>query len=109
MPDSNLPNVDRREFLQAGVVATAAAASLTVGSGSTLAADDAKPDGNKPVLPKRKLGKTGVEVTLLNQGTVGQPAALDRILRPRLSRGGPLLRHRRGLRNAGPSGSSVPG
>ena len=80
MPSSNLPNVDRREFLQAGVAATAAA-TLAAGRGSILAADDAKPDANKPVLPKRALGKTGVEVTLLNQGTVGQPAALDRILR----------------------------
>ena len=76
MPDSNLPSVDRREFLQAGVAATAAAATLAAGRGSALAADDVK-----PVLPMRKLGKTGVEVTLLNQGTVSQPAALDRILR----------------------------
>ena len=45
-----------------------------------LAADD-KGSQNKPVLPKRVLGKTGVEVTLLNQGTVGQPAALERLLR----------------------------
>ncbi len=33
------------------------------------------------MLPKRLLGKTGVEVTLLNQGTVGQPSALERLLR----------------------------
>jgi uncharacterized protein len=78
MSDSNLPGVDRREFLQAGLVATAAAATLGAG---TARADEPKADGNKPVLPKRKLGKTGVEVTLLNQGTVGQPAALDRVLR----------------------------
>ena len=81
MPDSKLPHVDRREFLQAGVAASAVAASLAGGVGSALGADDAKPDANKPVLPKRMLGKTGVEVTLLNQGTVGQPAALDRVLR----------------------------
>ena len=81
MPDSNLPGVARREFLQAGVAATAAAATLAAGGRLALADDDAKGDGNKPVLPKRMLGKTGVEVTLLNQGTVGQPAALDRILR----------------------------
>ena len=34
-----------------------------------------------PVLPKRKLGNTGVEVTLLNHGTVGEPAGLNRLLR----------------------------
>ncbi len=81
MPDTNPPQVDRREFLQAGVAATTVAASLTVGSGAALAADEPKADANKPVLPKRVLGRTGVEVTLLNQGTVGQPAALDRVLR----------------------------
>ena len=79
MPDSNLPGVDRREFLQAGLAATAAAATLSVGAAR--AADDVKPGGNKPVLPTRKLGKTGVEVTLLSQGTVVQPTAMDRILR----------------------------
>ena len=80
MSDSILPGVDRREFLQAGLAATAAAATFGV-AGSAVAADDAKPDGNKPVLPTRKLGKTGVEVTLLNQGTVAQPAAMPVILR----------------------------
>jgi predicted aldo/keto reductase-like oxidoreductase len=79
MPDSNLPGVDRREFLQAGLAATAAVAAL--GAGSAVGADEPKPNDNKPILPTRKLGKTGVEVTLLNQGTVGQPGGLPRILR----------------------------
>ncbi len=79
MSESSFNSLDRREFLQAGVAATAVTASLT-GSASALAADD-KPSQNKPVLPKRVLGKTGVEVTLLTQGTVGQPEALDRLLR----------------------------
>jgi predicted aldo/keto reductase-like oxidoreductase len=78
MPDSNLPGVDRREFLQAGLAATAAVAAL--GAGSAVGADEPKPNDNKPILPTRKLGKTGVEVTLLNQGTVGQPGGLPRIL-----------------------------
>ena len=72
--------MQRREFLQAGVAASAIGASVTAGPASAFAADD-KTGQNKPVLPKRVLGKTGVEVTLLNQGTVGQPAALDRLLR----------------------------
>src|SRR4051794_23453497 len=80
MPDPNPIPVDRREFLQAGVAATAAAATLSAGSGAT-AADEPRADGNKPALPRRMLGKTGVEVTLLTQGTVGQPGALDRLLR----------------------------
>lgn len=80
MSESNLPGVDRREFLQSGLAATAAAATLG-SAGASVGADEPKADGNKPVLPKRMLGKTGVEVTMLNQGTVGQPAALDRLLR----------------------------
>ena len=69
--------MDRREFLQAGVAASAVGAGV---AHRGIAADD-RTNGNKPVLPTRVLGKTGVEVTLLNQGTVGQPSALDRLLR----------------------------
>ena len=72
--------MQRREFLQAGVAASAIGASVPVGAASAFVTDD-KTNQNKPVLPKRVLGKTGVEVTLLNQGTVGQPSALDRLLR----------------------------
>ncbi len=72
--------MDRREFLHAGVAASAVGAGLAHGTSGAVAADD-KVSQNKPVLPTRVLGKTGVQVTLLNQGTVGQPAALDRLLR----------------------------
>ena len=68
-------------FLQTGAAATAAtaaAAGLTV---EQAAAQEAVGRRGKPELPKRKLGKTGVEVTLLNHGTVGQPAGLGRLLR----------------------------
>ncbi len=70
----------RREFLQTGVVASAVGASVAQVPASALAADD-KNSQNKPVLPKRVFGKTGALVTMLNQGTVGQPSALDRLLR----------------------------
>ncbi len=70
--------MDRREFLQAGAVATAASA-VTVGSASPSLGDG--PNASKPTLPTRKLGKTGVDVTILNQGTWRAPGALDRILR----------------------------
>jgi aryl-alcohol dehydrogenase-like predicted oxidoreductase len=55
---------DRRTFLQAGALATASALSVTAG----LRAQDA-PEKPKP-LPTRKLGRTGVEVTVLDQGGV---------------------------------------
>ena len=71
--------LDRRMFLQAG--ATAAAVAATGLPAGLAAAQEAKANGEKPVLPTRTLGKTGVDVTLLNHGTVGEPAGLARLLR----------------------------
>jgi uncharacterized protein len=67
--------IERREFLQAGALASAAA--LTLGSPSL----GDEPNASKPTLPTRKLGKTGVDVTILNHGTWQAPGALDRMLR----------------------------
>ena len=78
MNEPRSDSLDRRLFLQAGVAATAAGAALVTGSAS---AQEPKPGQDKPVLPTRLLGKTGVEVTLLNHGTVGEPAGLARLLR----------------------------
>ncbi len=75
-PDSN--PVDRRLFLQTGMAVTAASVGSAAGVAS---AQEPKAEPGKPVLPKRVLGKTGVEVTLLNHGTVGEPAGLSRLLR----------------------------
>ncbi len=75
-PQSN--PMDRRAFLQAGMAVTAATTSLVAGSAG---AEEPKGGQGKPVLPTRMLGKTGVEVTLLNHGTVGEPAGLSRLLR----------------------------
>jgi len=67
--------LERREFLQAGALASAAA--LTLGSPSL----GDEPNASKSTLPTRKLGKTGVDVTILNHGTWQAPGALDRMLR----------------------------
>jgi uncharacterized protein len=64
----------RRTFLQAGALATASA--LTVPSATTSNAQQVV--SRDPVLPRRKLGKTGVEITMLEQGAVQSP---DRVLR----------------------------
>jgi predicted aldo/keto reductase-like oxidoreductase len=77
MIEPNPQAVDRRGFLQAGLAATAATAGLASGA----AAQEPKAGSGKPALTTRKLGKTGVEVTLLNHGTVGEPAGLSRLLR----------------------------
>src|ERR1700678_2487817 len=77
MSESHSNPMDRRLFLQA-TAATAATTGLVAGKTD---AQEAQTGNTKPVLAKRKLGKTGVEVTLLNHGTVGEPAGLNRLLR----------------------------
>ncbi len=75
------PCTDRRSFLQAGALATATALNL----GSDANAQDAEP-AKQVVLPKRPLGKTGIEVTLLDIGS-GRGKGVDRVLRYAFSRG----------------------
>lgn len=84
MSENVIGSMDRREFIQTGAAASALAATLAQGSASAQVAGDAH---QKAELPRRTLGKTGVEVTLVNQGTVRQPDALDRLLRYSFSRG----------------------
>ena len=69
---------DRRTFLQAGALATAAA----LGAAPGLEAQDA-PAKARTVLPKRKLGKTGLEITMLEMGTgrLREQGVLDRLIR----------------------------
>ena len=94
-PQSN--PLDRRMFLQAGAAVTAAATGL---AGGVTAAQDPAPGGDKPVLPTRKLGRTGVEVTLLNHGTVGEPAGLARLLRSAYKEGVRYFDTAEGYRNS---------
>ncbi len=67
---------DRRAFLQAGALATAAA--LGTSSGAV-----AQQPATAAALPKRKLGKTGVEISLLEMGTgaLRERTVLDKLLR----------------------------
>ena len=58
--------VSRRHFLRTGAAAAAAAAALPAVSSAQ--EDSAKKDDAPVVLPRRKLGRTGVEVTILAQG-----------------------------------------
>jgi aryl-alcohol dehydrogenase-like predicted oxidoreductase len=74
------PRTDRRGFLQAGALATASA--LTLGRGAD--AQDAQ--AREVVLPRRPLGKTGIDVTLLDIGT-GRGKGVDRLLRYAFARG----------------------
>lgn len=71
-------DVGRREFLKAGGL-TAAAALVPPPAGSDAQPPQPAADAPRP-FPRRKLGKTGVEVTIVEQGTM-LASGLDRLLR----------------------------
>jgi uncharacterized protein len=70
--------MNRRGFLGTG--ASALAVATAAGVSSETAAQTAAKTTQSAVLPKRTLGRTGVEVSMLNLGT-WQSVGLDRILR----------------------------
>lgn len=82
-PDSN--SMPRRTFIQNSAAATVAATALT--PVASLAQDNNAAQPKLLELPRRMLGKTGVEVTILNGGTARAPGALDRLLRFEYTRG----------------------
>jgi predicted aldo/keto reductase-like oxidoreductase len=69
---------DRRSFLQAGALATASAMTLAP---ATAVAQDAP--AKTATLPKRILGRTGIEMTMLElgSGALRERGVLDRMLR----------------------------
>jgi aryl-alcohol dehydrogenase-like predicted oxidoreductase len=72
MGHDEMDRTDRRKFLQAGALATASAVTMAPGLGAQELVS------RSPVLPKRKLGKTGVEVSMLEAGAVRSD---ERVLR----------------------------
>lgn len=83
MSEQEVNSVDRRGFLQTTATATAAAtgAAFSLSAGRSEARPQDPPAKNaKIVLPKRPLGKTGIDVCMLNLGTWQNPG-LDRLLR----------------------------
>jgi predicted aldo/keto reductase-like oxidoreductase len=71
---------DRRTFLQAGALAVASGLGTAPGA-------DAQEAAPKPMeLPRRPLGKTGIDITILDQGT-GKGPDVDRLLRYGFARG----------------------
>ena len=81
MPHDEMNGTDRRSFLQAGALAAAAAA--TMGTSSPASAQEPSAPAKSAILPKRKLGKTGVEMTLLEMGSgaLRDRSVIDRIIR----------------------------
>jgi uncharacterized protein len=85
MSDTGSNPMHRRTFIQNSAAATVAATTLTPAAS---VAQDNSPATPKPLeIPRRMLGKTGVEVTILDGGTARAPGALDRLLRFEYSRG----------------------
>jgi aryl-alcohol dehydrogenase-like predicted oxidoreductase len=80
MAHEEMDSTSRRTFLQAGAAATASAMSLAPGANAQEAAAKAG------ALPTRPLGKTGVNITLLDQGAV-RTDGLDRIFRTAFASG----------------------
>jgi uncharacterized protein len=80
MRDDDRSPTDRRTFLQAGAIAAAGA----LGTPAAQAAQDA---AARPIeLPRRPLGTTGIDITILDQGT-GKGPDVDRLLRYGFARG----------------------
>jgi uncharacterized protein len=85
MSDTGSNPMHRRTFIQNSAVATVAATTLTP---AECVAQDSNPSTPQPLeIPRRMLGKTGVEVTILDGGTARAPGAIDRLLRFEYSRG----------------------
>ena len=82
MSHDETTGTDRRAFLQTGALATAAALAAAPGARAQAPAQDAAPEKAK-VLPTRKLGRTGLDITLLELGSGGlrEKSVLDRMLR----------------------------
>ncbi len=92
MSDRDSTLMQRREFVQTSAAATAAAVTVaTLGpaqvQAQTGAAQPKKSSADKRTLPKRMFGKTGVEVTILNTGTLRVAGFMDRLLRLSFSQG----------------------
>lgn len=78
MSDMRLGPLNRRIFLRGSATATAGLA--LAGGGASAQDQPAAAQANANTLPTRKLGRTGVDVSILNQGTWQNPA-LDRLVR----------------------------
>jgi aryl-alcohol dehydrogenase-like predicted oxidoreductase len=73
-------SINRRGFLGTGASALAAASAIGVGRETLGQTEPKSKTTQSALLPKRTLGRTGVEVSMLNLGT-WKSVGLDRILR----------------------------
>jgi uncharacterized protein len=85
MSDTGSTPMRRRSFIQNSAAATAAATGLT--QAASMAQDNTPGTQKQLEVPRRMLGRTGVEVSILNGGTLRVPGAPDRLLRFAYSRG----------------------
>ena len=100
MSENGTNPMHRRNFIQAGAVATAAASSLAAGASAAKVAGAQLEPRRKPLICPVLLGNPGVEVTIVNAGTLRARLA-HRLLRYPSSAAA-LLRHGRRLSYRGP-------
>ena len=92
MSDRESAPMQRREFMKSGAVATTAALTAAGLSPAELQAQTeghaaGKDSAKANVLPTRKFGRTGVDVTILNTGTLSVGGFMDRLVRMTFSQG----------------------
>ena len=92
MSDRDSAPMQRREFMKSGAAATAGAVTAAGLTPAELQAQTGprQPGKGQPrraTLPTRMFGKTGVEVTILNAGTLRVAGFMDRLLRMAFSQG----------------------
>src|SRR5262245_8674608 len=83
---SGSTSTDRRSFLQAGALAAAAATAGHAAGAQEPGQGRGEGAEKALAIPRRPLGKTGIDVTMLNAGT-GRGAGIQRILRYAYSQG----------------------
>jgi uncharacterized protein len=87
MSETGSTPLHRREFIQHGAVAAVAATALGGEASAASLPGDKAAAAKATDLPRRVLGKTGQEVTIVNAGTWRAPDSLNRLLRHAFSRG----------------------
>lgn len=93
MSDRDFTPMPRRDFMKTGAMASAGAVTAAGLAPAELQAQQTgvrntqKGPAKQQVLPTRPFGKTGVDVTILNAGTLRVAGFMDRLLRMSFSQG----------------------
>ena len=87
MADRDSTLMQRRQFAATAATVTMASLGSEQAQAQTRPGEAKKNSAKVPPLPKRMFGKTGVEVTILNAGTLRVAGFMDRLLRMAFAQG----------------------